>query len=50
MAHVSVDKSKESKHRVEAVRAVEHLIPGGKQLAQDQSEILLDWLLRPNNR
>lgn len=47
MAHVPVDKSKESKRRTEAAQVLEHLIPSGKQLPQDQSEILLDWLLRP---
>jgi hypothetical protein len=34
--------------RTKAAADLEHLIPGGKDMTDDQLEIALDWLLRPN--
>lgn len=33
-----------------AAKILEHLVPGGKDMPDDQLEIWIDWLLRPNRR
>ncbi len=44
------DKDKPRPRRTGAAASLARLIPGGrgKHMSNDQSEIALDWLLRPN--
>ncbi len=36
--------------RTKAAADLEHLIPGGRHMTDDQLEIALDWLMRPHKK